>query len=209
MAIGDLFTVQTRYLVDAKVCTSTFAYRATFSEEPIPMSRSVLRAFNADIMPEMFDVWTSSVQLLSMYALGVNPNGRIPDEDHFTDDFGTIIDNTFPNNRPYVLKQITDAPNSKHNGRVYMSGFGSGNVTAQVLNLAFLSGPLAALVTVLEGTIVDPDEITRIWQPCVLTRIVDGVPVTPPTSFDVVNVVSTSTIFSQRRRITPRTNNNA
>lgn len=206
MAVNDLFTVRVKYLVQSKVCTSTYGYRATFTEEPLPMSRSLARAFNADIIPAMLDVWTTQTQLMSIYVLGINPKGRIPDYDLFEDDFGTIVDDPFPNNRPYVLKQLTDAPNSKLNGRVYMSGFGYDNVTAQVLNLAFLAGPVADFATALKTTIVDPDEITRIWQPVVVHRTFAGFPVVPPGFFDVVNVVSNDTIFSQRRRITPQTN---
>lgn len=206
MAVNDLFTIQIRYLVDSRVLTSTYAYRSTFTEEPVPMTRSLARAFNEDIMPEMMDVWSDEVQFLSSYSLGVVPAGRIPNEDYFQADFGDIVGEPYPNNRPYVLQQVTDSPNSKHNGRIYMSGFAKSNVTAQVLNLAFMSGPLAALVLKLQATIADPDELTRIWQPVVLVRSVLGVPQIPPTYNDVVNVISTSTIFSQRRRITRRTN---
>lgn len=206
MAVDDVFTIEVRYLIDAKVCSSIFAYKPTFAEEPNGIAASLSRAFQTDIIPELLAVWTTDVQLLSVYALGINPAGRVPSEDQFEADFGTIIDDTYPNNRPYVIKQITDAPKSKHNGRIYMSGFGHGNVTAQVLNLAFMTGPLQALIDVLVETIVDPDEITRIWSPIVVNRIVDGVPVVPPSFFDVIQLTANATIFSQRRRVTPRTN---
>lgn len=206
MAVNDLFTIEVRYLIDAKVCSSTFAYRTTFAEELVGIAASLSRAFQNDILPELLDVWTTDVQLMSVYALGINPKGLVPSEDQFEADFGTIVDDTYPNNRPYVIKQVTDAPNSKHNGRIYMSGFGHGNVTAQILNLAFTTGPLQALIDVLVADIVDPDEITRIWAPVVVNRMVDAIKVDPPEFFKVVSITSNATIFSQRRRVTPRTN---
>lgn len=206
MSVNDLYTVEMRYLVDAKVLTSTYGYRATFAETPAALAASLARAFIADIIPEMLAVWTTDVELMSIYVLGINPTGRLPDEDHFEATTGSIVDDTYPNNRPYVIKQITDALNSKHNGRIYMSGFGHGNVTAQTLNLAFMTGPLQALLDVLVEDVVDPDEITRIWRPCVVNRVFEGIPVSPPLFSDVVQLTANATIFSQRRRITPRTN---
>lgn len=206
MAVNDLFTVEMRYLSDAREMSSVFAYRATFGEAVVPMSRSLDRAFNADIIPEVLATWTTEVQLMSTYVLGINPAGRIPSYTYQTADFGTIVDDTYPNNRTYVIKQITNAPNSKHNGRIYMSGFGHGNVTAQILNAAYLDGVVQDLIDVLVADIVDPDEASRIWRPVVVNRVVLGVPVVPPGFFDVEALTANATIFSQRRRTTPRTN---
>lgn len=205
MAINDLFTVQYRYLLSARVCTGIVAYRATFAEVLSTLSRSLDRAFNDEIVPLLQACWSNEVSIQSTYVLGVNPAGKIPSYTYQTDDTGSIAAQAYPGDSPLVIKMITDAPNSRHNGRLYLSGFADTNVTAQVLNAAYLAGPLAALATALKGTIVDPDSASRIWQPVVLTREDLGIPIIPPTSFDVINTVTQNTIFSQRRRRTRRT----
>lgn len=209
MAVNDLFTVEMRYLSDAREMSSVFAYRATFSEAVIALSRSLDRAFQADIIPELLASWADDVQLLSTYVLAINPAGKIPSYTYNTADFGTILGTAFPNNRPYVIKQVTDAPNSKHNGRIYMSGFATVNTTAQILNAAYLTGPVQALIDVLVADVVDPDSASRIWRPVVINRVIDGVPQIPPGFFDVEAITVNSTIFSQRRRRTVRTNSPA
>lgn len=202
MSVGDLWAVKIEYFVQGRVCSVNLAYRSEHSNPGPGIARSVEDAFIADVIPALEDVWSVDVETQMIYVHGVNPAGLIPAYTHFVAQAGNRLGGAMPNDSPSVITLVTDAPNSKHNGRVYISGISETDVDSQVLTPAFRAAQWADLGDALVADITDPAVPANIYSAVVLNRMVLGVPVTPPSSFGVASFAENGNIVSQRRRRT-------
>lgn len=115
---------------------------------------------------------------------------------------GTVLGEALPANMTAIISLPTDAPSSKHNGRIYISGVSEEAQTEGTLEAAqqTLNATFAALLT---------DEIEpsapedAVFTPVVISRVVDGVPRVPPVGFSVGTPIAKFSMRQQRRRKTP------
>lgn len=205
MAVDDLIAVRTQFLVQGRVCSFNLAYATDFTEELATVARACDRAFNADVVPEMLLMWSVNVRLQSTYCLRVNPPGAVPSYTYQTSDVGARLGNAMPNDSPYVISLKTNAPNSKFNGRCYVSGYSEDDADTQQLAAAYKAGAAEDFAVAITSNIVDPDLASRIFRPVVLNRMNAGVPISPPLHYDITNWDISGIIYSQRRRRTKMT----
>jgi hypothetical protein len=100
-----------------------------------------------------------------------------------------------------VLSITTDAPNSKFNGRMFVSGGPEDGQVEGDWTVGHMIG-LNALGTALQ---VVPPAIgpgLAVFQPSVISRFLNGVPRVPPVGFDVISIAADDFVKNQRRRNT-------
>lgn len=202
MPVGDLYALKFTYCVQARCCSMNLGYRDLNAGLTHEQAEVVANAFDNSLLDLILDVMSVDVQAQSLYVLGVNPAGNIPFVRNYLDKNGTRAGTAMPNDSPFIISLITDAPNSKHNGRVYISGLSEDDVENQKLLPAFLAGAVDALAEALIVEIEDTDAPVSDFEPSVLVRQADGIPVSPPSSHGVIAWNSNGIIYSQRRRRT-------
>lgn len=114
---------------------------------------------------------------------------------------GTVASQALPMGGSVVLKLTTDAPNSRFNGRIYISG-----VPESMQDLGAITG---AYQTLLINLILKLDDQTiplgpgsAVFKPVVISRFNEGVKRVPPVGFDVLSIAFNPFIKNQRRRNT-------
>ncbi len=115
---------------------------------------------------------------------------------------GTVIGDSLPANMAAIISLPTDAPASKHNGRVYISGVSEEAQDEGKLEAAqqLLMDDFAAK---LNDTIDAGTPGNAIFTPNVISFIEDGVPRVPPVGFTVGTPQAKIDLRQQRRRKTP------
>jgi len=205
MTVGDTFLLQLRTTLQKRGITNNFGYQQSSGADSTSICQSLTRAFNGEVLLAIQNVLSEDVGIESIYALSLNPPGRVPSELSFIEQTGAIVGEAYPADSCFVLRMVTEADSSKDNGRIFMSGINEINVTAQSVDPVFLSGPIVSLITALVGDISDPDDTSVKFRCAVVNRIDEGEKVTPPTSNKVESIFVSPVLYTQRRRRTSKT----
>lgn len=204
MPVGDLYALKFNYFVQGRVCSINLGYRDLNAGLVHLQAKVLADAFDNSLLALFQNVFSVDVQIQSLYVLGVNPKGNIPEMRNYLDINGLRPGTAMPNDSPVIISLTTDAPNSKHNGRIYLSGISETDVENQKVTPAFQGSQLEDLADALKTDIEDTDAPVSEFEPSVLVRQADGIPVTPPSSHGVIGWAMNGIIYSQRRRRTKR-----
>lgn len=115
---------------------------------------------------------------------------------------GTVTGDSLPANIAAIISLPTNAPASKHNGRIYISGLSEESQDEGALEAGqkTLMDDFAAK---LNDTIEPDSPETAVFTPVVISRFVDGAPRVPPIGFAVTTPIAKTDLRQQRRRKTP------
>lgn len=114
---------------------------------------------------------------------------------------GLLVGDALPNNVSGIIHQLTDAPSSRFNGRIFMAGIPE----SQILNTIFIAtwvDPAQLFATAIEGNLVVTGPPTATFQPGIISRHDAGVPREVPVIFDIVSNTVKNVPRQQRRRTT-------
>lgn len=114
---------------------------------------------------------------------------------------GTVVGDALPANICGVISLPTDAPNSKHNGRIYISGVSEEAQDEGVMDAGQMT-LMDAFAAKLNDTLDAGTPGDAIFTPAVISYVEDGVPRVPPVGFTVGTPIAKSTLRQQRRRKT-------
>jgi hypothetical protein len=199
MAIGDLYVATTHVRTAEGVMQFSFGYL---------MEGGVIGSASLTVASLEF-----ALNRLDAYALAVSADVEvdkvefrcitnttdIPGGVNFNNIEGALVGEALPNSAAACLSLKTTAPNSKHNGRMFLPGVREidqidGTIDAAELTL------LNAFGTKLELDLALPGPETADFTPVVISRFLDGAKRTPPVGFNLLSAIARPVTKQQRRR---------
>jgi hypothetical protein len=199
MAIGDLYEATTHVRTAEGEMQFSFGY---LMEAGVIGPQSLDQActdFAAVRLNTYVLAVSDNIEVDKVEFKAITNNVDIPGFVNFNNLEGLLVGAAVPNNSAAVLSLLTTAPNSKHNGRMYIPGLreidqqdGSIDVAALIL--------LNVFGTTLELDLLLGGAETAEFTPVVISRILDGVKRTPPVGHNLVSAIARTTTKQQRRR---------
>lgn len=129
---------------------------------------------------------------------GVN---EIPGLTPYASQAGTIVSPSLPLNVAAVISQLTDAPSSNANGRLFIGGIPENGLLDGIQTVAY-----NAIVQAFADELVDNLVVTigaaAEYAPVVISRFLAGSLRVPPVAFSVLSTIAKMQLRQQRRRTT-------
>lgn len=199
MAIGDLYECITHVRTAEGEAQFSFGYKMEVGTiNPTTLIETALY-FAQNRLDKYVLAVSDDVEVDKVEFNPVTNTTDIPGYVNFNNLEGALAGDACPNSVAAVLSLLTNAPNAKHNGRMYIPGMREGDQTegtidapTQVLLNAFGTSLLLDLAAI-------PTE-TAEFTPVVISRVLDGVKRTPPVGFTLVSAIARGTTYQQRRR---------
>ena len=116
---------------------------------------------------------------------------------------GDLIQEPIPANVCALIHLPTDAPNSKHNGRIFLPGIGEQEVQSGIIEPSEMVLLQLFADELLEEVVPDSPE-DAVFVPVVISRFVLGVKRVPPVGFDIKLPIAKNAPRQQRSRMTRR-----
>lgn len=199
MAIGDLYEITTHVRTAEGVMQFTFGYLMEAGVlNPTSLIRGALKFGQVKLDKYVLAV-SDDVEVDKVEMRAVTNVNDIPGFVNFNNLEGVLIGQAVPNNSAAVVHLLTNAPNSKHNGRMYIPGLREvdqqdGTIEAGEITL------LNAFGSVLTLDLIPDGGETAEFAPVVISRFVGGVKRTPPIGHHLVSATARGAMKQQRRR---------
>jgi len=203
VAVNDLYQLTVHLTVAQTACQFGQGYRMAQGTYGIPTGQAAAQAwFDANVSNLLLCITTTT----EIDAIRFNPIGISTELDGgiaLNGANGSIAANPLPANACALLHLPTDAPNSKHNGRIYLPGISEVGIVAGVIdgsNLALIQTFADELSEALEPA--NPED--AVFTPVVISRFELGIKRVPPVGFDISTPVVANAPRQQRSRMTRR-----
>lgn len=163
---------------------------------------ALCKAFLDDVVPSLLLVLAADVAVDRITVETVTNHQEVPGLMDLNGQDGAVLGVSLPAQSAVIIHIPTNAPNAKHNGRIYVSGLEVGDQSEGTV----AGGPLVAWNTFAAKLALDleptaPQDAT--FTPVVISRVVDGAPRVPPVGFGVLIPIAKADMRQQRRRKTP------
>lgn len=202
MAIGNLYTAHFRFESPSSGFTVGMSYRQLSGTNDANTLTDLCAALATLLQVPFKGAVSNQVSMTAILAFQVTGADETPGRTVFQQpNLGTVASEALPMGACAVLSILTVAPNSKFNGRMFLSGIGEGVEVEGAIS----AGGLVVLNTLAAALQVNPPAIgpgLAVFQPTVISRVLDGVPRVPPVGFDIVSITPDAFIKNQRRRNT-------
>ena len=129
---------------------------------------------------------------------GVN---EVPGFDNKDSVNGNIAFGPMPNNVAAVISELTDAPNSNANGRIFIAGIPESAMEDGIFSVAY-TALVQLLADSLEGNLIIAAPAAAEFTPVVVSRYLSGSLRIPPVPHDIVSNTAKRQARQQRRRTT-------
>jgi len=202
MAIGDVYLHQCKYNVAGSCVSINSAWEMTVGTDDATVAQQLANLLSAAMLLTLRPVIAPDCSLDCQVI-----HNLLPD----TGPSAVFINNceagsgslgSMPQNNAGVIKFITDNPNAKHNGRMYVAGISELEVAAGLIDATFAATELTTRATVFAVAIGPDASGDAVFKPVIVNRQAAGVPIVPPTVSDVLSFIVNNRIFSQKRRKT-------
>lgn len=202
MAINDLYTIHFRFEGAGAGFTTKMDYQQTGGTNDQNTLTDLCTNVSVLVEDAFKDCLSNQISFNAMEAFQVVGANETPGLLRFeTPNSGTVVSESLPMGGAAVLSILTDAPNSKHNGRMFVGGIPE----SFEANGALTAPAIALYQTLADGLSASPAPVgpgLALFTPGVISRIVDGVPRVPPIMFDVDTITPDGFVKNQRRRNT-------
>jgi len=203
MAIGDLYKMQISYNLPDSEVSIGLGYRQNAGTNGINTLQSAVDFFVANRLVDLNNVIGNDCFTDQVRMDQVSVGDEQPGLSNSVGVVGNRPNKSLPAGMAAVITWITDAPNSKHNGRIYIAGITEGDIENAGL-IAAIKTLLATLATNWRVDLPTSLPETAVFELVAISRVEDGVPRVPPIGFKVVSSLTRNAPYSQRRRITKR-----
>lgn len=201
MAIGNLYRMTVQVETPGNVTEFNLGYKmlsGTMGNYTLQNACVTAKAVFLDALLEMLAL-DVNVRRIAMDT--VDSHNEVPGFLDIQTGSGFVVGESLPSNMCAIIHMATDAPNAKHNGRIFISGIseleqveGVISASQSILNDAF-AGKLNDNLT-----LTSPED--AVFGPVVISRFLDGVKRPAPEGFDVTTPVAKLDLRQQRRRKT-------
>jgi len=199
----DLYELTIYYSVEQTECQMSIGYRQDGGSFGVDTATAVCVEFVASFIPTLLATLSSAVQVDEVKFVPITNLTELAGAAAIVAAPGTLGANPLPANMCGIISIKTNAPNSKHNGRMFVSGLPEdGQFEGQ------LTGPqLTALqdwATIIFNDIQPSAPEDAEFNPVVISRIEDGVKRVPPVGFDFKTPVAKIDMRQQQQRLGTR-----
>ncbi len=203
MAIGDTYNVKVNYCTPQGEMSVSQAYKQTVGTNDKDTCTALASAVQTGWVAKLLLALASDVELDSITVQPESGVNEVPGLLSLNGSGGAIAGDPLPNNIAQIVSQLTDAPNSNANGRLFVAG---------VSELQMEDGLFNAAQTALMQTFADDidDDITAVgggsatFVPVIISRFLSGAPRVPHVAFNVLSCLARTQPRQQRRRTTRR-----
>jgi hypothetical protein len=203
MAVGDLYKLDLHLHLLGGDASIALGYRQTAGASGVDTLQSAVEFFQANYVTDFLAVLAQDVELDQIRMDQVSAGDEIPGFVNLVGLPGTRVGQALPAGAAAVITWVTDAPNSKHNGRSYIPGISEDDVAAGSFDAPILA-LLSTLATLWQTDLPTSLPETAVYELVTISRVEGGVPRVPPVGFQVQSAVIRQIVYSQRRRITKR-----
>ncbi len=203
MAIGDLYELRISYHSESSLYSNGFGYIQLVGTNDNLTLQSAVDFWVANMLPSFLDMLSVEVEVDQVRMDQVSAGDELPAFTNLVGSPGTVAGANLPGGAAAVISLVTNAPNAKHNGRVYIGGISEDEVNAgniSVAQLGFMNAFLFVQVNDLLTSL--PQDAGFQWA--TISRVLNKAPRVPPVGFLVQSTVARLPFYSQRRRITKR-----
>lgn len=199
MAVGDLYVATTHVRTAEKVMQFSFGY---LMEAGLITATTLIRAcldFGTDRLDKYVLAVSADVEVDKVEFRAITNTDDIPGYINFNNLEGLLVGEACPNSVAAVLSLTTNAPNSKHNGRMYLPGIREIDQTNGTISGAEIT-LLNTFGTTLELDLIVSGGESAEFTPVVISRVLDGTPRVPPVGFSLVSAIARPSTKQQRKR---------
>lgn len=203
MAENDLYQLNVHMKVGDSICQFGMGYRMGDGTYGVRTGLAVCAKFVADFLPDLLDAISVDCEVDQIAFLPQGITTELAGLANLNNAVGTVIGDPIPANMAALIHLPTVAPNSKHNGRIYIPGIIEDAIAAgliQAPNLALVQ----AFATQLFVPIVPDSPEDSDFSPVVISRFVDGVKRVPPVAYDIKLPIAKNEPRQQQKRMTTR-----
>lgn len=201
MAVNDLYELTVFMSSTSASATIVLGYKQDGGSNDAETLKSACQFFAANQLLAMRACLAVDVDLNQVNMHQVSAGDEIPGIHPFIALGGLRTGDSLPFNAAAVATKITDAPNSRFNGRYYMPGISEADQDDGTLNAAIL-----ALLVLWNNEILVTLQTslpqTATFEAVVISRVDGGVPRVPPIGFNVDSMIQRVALKQQRRRTT-------
>ena len=199
MAIGDLYVATTHVRTAEGEMQFSFGYlmeAGGINVETLPVA---CLKFQQVMLDKYVLAVSANIEVDKVEFRAITNNVDIPGFVNFNNLVGALAGEAVPNSSAAVLSLLSNAPNAKHNGRMFLPGVREidqtdGTIDAPEITLLNTFGSALTLDLILGGG------QTAEFTPVVISRILNGVPRVPPVPFTLVSAIARPSMKQQRRR---------
>lgn len=203
MATNDLYTVTARLCTPGGPFSISQAYKQTTGTNDANTLQDLVDKFKAGAMAKLLLALSVGSTLDAIEAQPEQGVNEVPGYDNYVSQVGVIAGEPSPNNTAMIISQLTNAPNSNANGRVFVAG---------VSEVALVDSLWTVAQQTLMQTFADDldDDITSVgsgaatFRAVVISRFLAGVKRVPALGFEVLSSLAKREPRQQRRRTTRR-----
>ncbi len=202
MSVGNLYVAHFRFEGAGAHFTTQMCYKQSSGTNDENTLTSLATALAVILEADFKAAMSNQVHMTGITCFQVTGADETPGRTVFEQpNPGSIASQALPMGGPAVISLTTDAPNAKHNGRVYISGIPeSGEV-----NGALTAGQITLINNLAVSLNVTPPPVgpgLAVFIPQVISKILDGVKRVPPVGFTIISSAVRGFIKNQRRRNT-------
>jgi len=205
MAINDIFYLEVQYAIESRELRNTFGYRMTAGTDVSDLAQILSNNYWIGTQVAWQDIAAVDVSFQCIVVYRVAPSPMIPNEQTLAPILGLDPGEALPANSSIVAKFITDATDPRNNGRKYLSLISELRLLDGQLEQTFMATKLNTWSIAHANDVVAAGPDDQTFEPVVINRVDNKVPVVPPQAFHVTSVVNTGVIQRQSNRTTKRT----
>lgn len=199
MAINDLYEITTHVRTAEGVMQFSYGYEMEAGVvNPETLPQACLK-FSQIMLDKFVLAVSSDLEVDKVEMRAITNVADVPGGVNFNNLEGTLGGEAVPNSSAVVMHILTNAPNARHNGRLYLPGLvetdhGDGIIKQAALDLLQDFGNALLLDLILDS----PE--TAEFTPVVISRFDDKIKRVPPIGHTVVSVIPRPNMKQQRRR---------
>ncbi len=203
MAVNDLYVLTVHYKSADAIVQFSMGYRMDSGTYGVSTGLAVCAKFVASYLPNLLLALSDECEVDQISFDPVTNVTELGGVANLNNALGLVVGQALPANMAALIHPKTVAPNSKHNGRIYLAGVAEGSIVAGV----FDAPSLALIQTFADDLFVDlvpdsPEDAT--FGPIVISRFENGIKRVPPVGFDILAPLAKNEPRQQQRRMTPR-----
>lgn len=206
MSLNDLYTVTVQYAERGKEHSCVFGYRMSAGSDNDELPSILAGSYAVATKDEWRALFTQDVILQCVIVRNILANDEMPGYHYFdSGDNGLNSGDALPGVSPALFKFLTNAQEGRKHGRKYVSCLPEGQLNDGKFNQGFVDGAMTDWSTAHEADITAQPPDDQTFEPVVINRMENSLPLLPPTGSAVTQIIPLPTIYKQLRRKTPRT----
>jgi len=201
MAVSDIYKLRVTSKNENSVFENILHFVQTEGSSESLFPQDICAAFEQLTIPAWLNCLSADANMLQLDCWAITGQPQALGSILYGNSPGTVTGEPSQANNAVCVTQYTDAPNGKHNGRIYFAGWPEQWAPWGTLDATGKAAFDLLMVELMKPLVVSGAR-TGTFQPCIASHYVDGVRRDDPVSYQVVSYVIRDEIKTQSRRTT-------